>query len=271
MECNIISTEEPIYDFDGLKSLLKSKGYRIEKAAGYRPIENKDVDLNELRNNIEFLDDGIFLIDGSNGIRQQIFLYKRDYHLEVYGKPRFHIRKCQTIQSFIESGTFRQKYRRANTEVVKVCDMDDGNIDKDVSNLPLCQYCLGMAVDAYAGMTTTDFVGILRSANEESEEYTRDEDVDIFGYTRNWEQISRAYREKRNYKCERCGLQITNPFDQYYMHVHHKDGNKTNNRETNLECLCIHCHSNVDETHYRRFHEGANAIILHDFERLYIE
>lgn len=229
----MVDKEEPIYKFNGLKSLLKSMGYQIEKATGYRPVENKDVDLNELKHNMEFTDEGIFLFDPIDGSKQKIFLYKRNYHLRSYGKPRFHIRKCQTIQSFIDSGMFRIEYRRANTDEVMVCDMDDNNKDKKIKDLPLCKNCLRMATEGYDNMTTSDFVEILKEANEASEDDVLDNEVDIFGYTKNWEQISKVYRETHNYTCERCGIHIDNPFDQHYIHVHHRNGNKVDNRIRN--------------------------------------
>ena len=36
--------------------------------------------------------------------------------------------------------------------------------------------------------------------------------IDIFGYTRNWDEISRKYRESHDYTCERCGLKIDDIF-----------------------------------------------------------
>ena len=39
---------------------------------------------------------------GNGNERQQVYLYKRDYHLEKYGKPRFHICKCDTIEETID-------------------------------------------------------------------------------------------------------------------------------------------------------------------------
>lgn len=265
---NMKEDEKPMHKFEGLKDLLKRRGYIIEKAMGYKPIENKDVDLNDLRNNIEFTPDGIFLKDSNDGSKQQIFLYKRNYHLQAYGKPRFHIRQCQMIQSFINSGTFRAEYRRANTNVVKVRDMDDLDKDKDVANLPLCQFCLNMAKDAYSGMTTSDFVKILEQANEASEK-DNDTEIDIFGYTKDWESVSRAYRELKEYRCDKCGVQITEPFDYYLMHVHHKDGDKTNNKNSNLRCLCIECHSTINPAHRKRFSSRANQLLIEEFRRKY--
>lgn len=252
---------EPIFKFEELKKLLRSMGYQVDKAVGYRPVENKEVDLNDIQHNIEFTDEGIFLFDTASGTKQQIFLYKRNYRLKTYGKPRYHIRKCVTIQDFIASGKFYE-YRRANTEEVLVGDMDDGYKDKLVKNLPLCKNCLSLATDYNQRMTTSDFVKILKEARDATDS---NEEVDIFGYTKNWEMISKAYRELHNYTCERCGLHIENSFDQQYIHVHHRNGNKADNQRENLECLCLRCHANVDKNHQERLTTGANKILYDDF------
>lgn len=87
----------PIHDFSGLKKLLKSRGYHIPEAVPYKPIDIADVTVGDIQSGtIEFTDDGIFL--NTDNVKRQIFLYKRDYHLKLYGKPRFHIRNCSIIQ-----------------------------------------------------------------------------------------------------------------------------------------------------------------------------
>lgn len=40
-----MAEDEPIYKFEGLKSLLKSMGYRLDKAIGYKPLKIEDVDI----------------------------------------------------------------------------------------------------------------------------------------------------------------------------------------------------------------------------------
>ena len=132
-----MANDEPIYKFERLKSLLKSMGYRIDKAIGYKPLKIEDVDINDIRKNIKFTDKGIFLIDEEDNQERQIFLYKRNYRLTKYGKPRFHIRECQTIQDFINSGTLKSEYRRANTDPVSVKDMDNNMQERKQINLTL--------------------------------------------------------------------------------------------------------------------------------------
>lgn len=56
--------------------------------------------------------------------------------------------------------------------------------------------------------------------------------------------IRKFLMEKHNYRCSRCGWGEINPFTKTVpLEVHHKDGDYTNNDETNLELLCPNCHS----------------------------
>lgn len=50
--------------------------------------------------------------------------------------------------------------------------------------------------------------------------------------------------KKTNYCCERCGCDWINPYSgQTILEIHHKDGNRQNNAEDNLEVLCPNCHA----------------------------
>ena len=56
--------------------------------------------------------------------------------------------------------------------------------------------------------------------------------------------IRKYLLEKYNNKCQKCGWSEINPFtNKVPLHVHHKDGDCTNNNEDNLELLCPNCHS----------------------------
>ncbi len=60
-------------------------------------------------------------------------------------------------------------------------------------------------------------------------------------YAPNQKTIHESLKEKWGYRCERCG----HPHDVKSGHVltvHHLDGNKGNNADWNLACLCQRCH-----------------------------
>jgi len=259
--------EEPIFDFTPLKEFLQQRGYKIGKRSVYEPFTPEEVKSSDITSGaMSFRDDGIF-VKGVDGIERQVFLYKKDYHLEKYGKPRFHICKCSTIQEFIESGSFRQHYVRANSEPVPVYDRDSFQTVQ-VSALPLCNYCRNI-ISEYGAINSTTFVELLREAGGSSQDTDEDIETDLFGYTKDWDDISRKYREKNHYTCEECGLSIDDAYDRQYIHVHHINGVKTNNRESNLRCLCYYCHAHVDETHFKNLTTGANKYIYEDFIKKY--
>ena len=257
------NNEEPIYDFSALKSFLSKRGFTIGTRQAYEAIKPEDVKPEDITTGtMEFREDGIFVL-GSDGRERQVFLYKKDYRMQQYGKPRFHICKCETIEEFIRSGSFRQHYVRANTEPVPVKNLDNREIIEEVTGLPLCRNCMDM-ISNITALNTTQFVELLKSANGDDHPEENIES-NLFGYTRDWDYISKEFREKHNYTCEQCGLKIEDDYDKQFMHVHHINGDKLNNNENNLKCLCLYCHAHVDNHHYKRLSSGANRFSYFTF------
>ncbi len=60
-------------------------------------------------------------------------------------------------------------------------------------------------------------------------------------YTFDWMQVSKSYRERKKWTCEKCGLNLQG--DKGYLQTHHINGHKAYNDDHNLEALCIRCHS----------------------------
>jgi len=75
---------------------------------------------------------------------------------------------------------------------------------------------------------------------------TRDFDILLFGKReRRRKPVSTSYQKealaRAHHKCQRCHRQLG-----AVWHIHHKDGNPSNNRLGNLRVLCPTCHAEVE-------------------------
>lgn len=59
-------------------------------------------------------------------------------------------------------------------------------------------------------------------------------------YSHDWKKIARAIRKRDNYTCQKCETPF--PKSSKLLHVHHLDGKKFNNSDSNLITLCASCH-----------------------------
>ncbi len=62
------------------------------------------------------------------------------------------------------------------------------------------------------------------------------------GYTKDFSVISKKLRERANWCCSQCTVNLSQKQDRALLHVHHIDGVRGNNRSDNLRVLCILCH-----------------------------
>ncbi len=89
-------------------------------------------------------------------------------------------------------------------------------------------------------------------------------------YPENWEQISRDFRESKDFTCEECGYVQGDPLiskagNEYRGSVDaaHKWPNDTHNPNPDLLCYCKSCHRRYDNSFADLIEEGKHQAELH--------
>ncbi len=101
--------------------------------------------------------------------------------------------------------------------------------------------------------TTEDFYHQFKDAIERARKQLKN----AHEYHASFPVMSRRFREVKG-KCESCGLKIKD--DLHHFHTHHRNGDKSDNRPENLQCLCILCHYGVDAHHKRKFEKDVRSV-----------
>lgn len=192
-----------------------------------------------------------------NGNR--IIVYIRDIanYSGEYSLPRFHVAYCSTYQQMVENNRKRRYIGIQPNENLFKVNIVNGRaiIDSFSSPLSVCKNCLAKLCwegyhnnlslsekDALVNDFTFErfFEKYPRSVFDKKGHSSKTDRVNV--YPKNWDEISKSYRESKYWICEKCNVNLSS----YHrlLHVHHKDGNKANCSFSNLEALCVDCHAN---------------------------
>lgn len=205
-------------------------------------------------------------------------LYIRDqimYKNSRYDKPReykYHISWCSTLAQMKRQGRFKSRYfvsRRVDGKFkVNLLYGDEIVESNKLVEMKVCKNCLDkLSFKGYSHQ------GKYSNRNNIYNNFQISEFLELYGskiytvpphdvdtaplnmYSNDFNQISIDYRKSQNWKCEQCGLDLSN--NKQVLHTHHIDGNKSNNRYSNLKALCIECHSK-QPNHSQMIHSFLN-------------
>ena len=228
--------DKKLYSFEKLDSYIKRLGIPVYHRGVYLPIV-KELSIDEQLHNIRFTEEGVEYTD-ENGKVWLGFVYKKHFAFTKSGKnntPRMHLCHCGVTDTWGE-----EAYMFANTLPITVYNSSNDNAPRKLSNIRMCGNCIpirrNMGWNNYKD--AKEYIAYIKSNyNVEEESY-----VNRWGYTKDWYKVRRDYILSHDYICERCGRKMQGTFLQSCLYVYHKDRDLSNNKEENLQCLCVDCY-----------------------------
>jgi len=251
-----------LYEFENLNKKLDEWGFpSLQTGTGFQIIKGIDFEKAYKAGSISFEGDGIYL--EYEGKKYRGYMFIKEPYISTYGTyPKFHLTRCKIIRQFIEDGKFKIRYEWSNSDINDLIDKTTREVYKD-EKLAYCAYC------------KKELFGDLKTTEDFFDSVDKDEinenniEIDIFGYVRGKEKLSKAFRTKVGYTCKSCGITPDQVIHGRYWDTHHVDGDKTHNKESNLQCLCKLCHSYKDMRHEENFDKRRMQIELKAFVDIY--
>jgi hypothetical protein len=225
-----------------------------------------EISIDELR----ILDDGTLAYKNS-----RVLLYIRD--VAVYGgrqsEPRYHLSNCVTLIEMRERKRFSSRYV-VSTRMDGQFNLNiiDGDVARsELKNLSVCQNCLGQLgfngflqnwtrpqrASAVRAFTLEEFfTQYPRSLHTENPTYNSD-NAPLNNYSDDFGQVSIKAKNDANWMCQKCRIGLSS--DKKYLHTHHRDGAKFDNRRGNLQVLCFACHADEPGHQHMKSHPDYSA------------
>jgi hypothetical protein len=231
--------------------------------------EGIDVSFNELT----VLHDGTLAYKDS-----RVLLYIRD--VNEYGRttrePRYHLAHCSTLQEMQSRGRFERYVIAAEiTGTFQLNIITRQGRRSERRRLHVCQNCLTeIGFDDFsrdddrdqrhryvAAFTPDRFFEVYpRSLHVRKPAHT-EQTAPLNDYTPDFREISASLRRQAGWRCQDCQRVFADMRLRRYVHVHHRNGIKSDNSRQNLQVLCLGCHAETPNHSHMKQHRDYLAFL----------
>ena len=247
-----------------LTDLLEEMGAELFSRSniGWSALSEEELD-KELKTNglIVNFDDIVFNEEGISTYRDRIVLFYMQTQQAYYGSGyKFHFTRCQTISQAINENRHKKYVITTRTDgFFDVFINYESYSEEKQIRLEPCKNCLKKA--NYKGYKYVDYAQKRKIYNDfqlgellntkisvidnlTTNLFRDSKMVGINDYPPDFlTEIRPRIIKRDNYSCCKCGANLYSY--RKYLHVHHIDSDKANNNDSNLESLCIKCHSEM--------------------------
>lgn len=271
------------YEYTRLNSLLKEMGAELQHISNLNKWEGfDDAKLQELIETGEVeidLDELEFVGETFEYKGKKVIVYIRDQYEKFYDKGyKFHVSPlCRTIQNSFErkrNSRFVVSTRTDGRFKINLMN-DDIVVKKDlIEELNVCKNCLTAInyksytfnkVEVYKSFKLQEYFDLVRPNTIDATRFKDEKNSPLNVYNSNFKRISKELREAKGYICNKCNVNLSNEKHKHFAHVHHINGSKSDDSPSNLEVLCIECHSNKPN-HERMKHQNDYHEYLRKFK-----
>jgi hypothetical protein len=209
---------------------------------------------------IVVLDDGTLAYKG-----RRVLLYIRDvnHYGRREGLPKYHLSNCNVLQDARRSGRFGRRYVIANRTdgIFQINMLSGGRTAASSERLNVCQVCLSTLridgfsfqieqqerrrrVKVFSPQKFFDLYPI--DLHTQLPQYGADE-APLNKYSDGFRETSTNFKASTNWHCQMCGLDLSAHSLRKFLHTHHRNGDKSDDMQTNLRALCVECHAKEPE------------------------
>ncbi|GBL03168.1 HNH endonuclease [Glaciecola sp. KUL10] len=166
---------------------------------------------------------------------------------------KFHVADCTTLETMKKQNRFnRYKVTNNMSGRFEIYGTSEINLPLEgITQLHVCKNCINQL----------NYKGIANASVSERNKLVENFDLEEFfttysslfkrlprelasnktkGYSDDWEKTSSKVRASVGYQCQHCEVNLSS--DKRLLHVHHRNGVKSDNSAHNLIALCADCH-----------------------------